>query len=62
MVPQIAAALGTSLDCLDTIGGSLVVRGERMRANVAAYGEPGAAATPGAAVDEVLGELSAYLS
>jgi 3-carboxy-cis,cis-muconate cycloisomerase len=62
VVPQIAAALGTSLDFLDTIGASLVVRADRMQANVAAYGEPGAPASPGCAVDEMLGELSAYLS
>jgi 3-carboxy-cis,cis-muconate cycloisomerase len=61
VVPEIAAALGTSLDFLDTIGTSLVVNAQRMKGNVAAYGEPGAPASPGGAVDDLLAELAAYL-
>ncbi len=62
VVPEIAAALGTCLDFLDTIAQWLVVDAARMQANVAAHGEPGAAASVDAAVDEQLAGLAAYLS
>ena len=62
VVPQIAAALGTSINFLDTIAESLVVDAARMKANVAAYGESGAAANLDAAVDELLAGLAPYLS
>ena len=62
LVPEIAAALGTSLDFLDTIGTSLVVNAERMKVNAVAYGEPANAVTLDAAVDELLGELAPYLA
>lgn len=64
VVPEIAGALGTSLDFLGTIAASLVVNPARMKDNLAAYGEPGG--TKGdtllAAVDELLGALAPYLS
>jgi 3-carboxy-cis,cis-muconate cycloisomerase len=61
VVPEIAGTLGTSLDFLDTIAAALVVNAERMRANVAQYGEaPAASFEP--AMDELLGELAPYLS
>lgn len=62
IVPGIAAALGTSLDFLETIAASLVVNAERMKANLAAYGEGGAAASVETALDELLGELAPYPS
>lgn len=61
-VPAIAGALGTCLDFLDTIAESLVVDAARMKANVAAYGEPGPAARLDAAVEELLAGLAPYLS
>jgi hypothetical protein len=60
LVPQLAGALGSCLDFLETIGGSLVVDAARMQANVAAYGTSGADVS--CAVDELLGELSPYLN
>jgi 3-carboxy-cis,cis-muconate cycloisomerase len=64
VVPEIAAALGTSLDFLATISASLVIDAGRMKANLAAYGEPDprgpAALQP--AVDEILAALAPYLS
>ena len=62
IVPEIAGALGTSLDFLDTIAASLVVDAARMRTNVATYGEEGADASPAAAVDELLADLAPYLA
>lgn len=61
LVPEIASALGTSLDFLDTIAASLVVNAARMRENLERYGqsEPGSFDT---AVDELLGELAPRLS
>ena len=61
LVPEIASALGTSLDFLDTIAGSLVVNDARMRENLQRYGEPSKDPFD-AAVDELLGELAPYLS
>ncbi len=61
-VPAIAGALGSALDFLDTIAASLVVNAERMKANVVAYGEPGAAASLDGAVDELLADLAPYLT
>ena len=61
-VPAIAGALGTCLDFLDTIAESLVVDAARMEANVAAYGEPGPAASLDAAAEELLAGLAPYLS
>ena len=64
VVPEIAGALGASLDFLGTIATSLVVNPARMKENLAAYGEPGnakAEALP-PAVDELLATLAPYLS
>ena len=62
VVPEIAGVLGTSLDFLDTIAASLVVNGERMRANVTAYGEGVPATSLEDAVDELLADLAPYLA
>jgi 3-carboxy-cis,cis-muconate cycloisomerase len=62
LVPEIAAALGTSLDFLETISGSLVVNAERMKANIAAYGEKSSAASLDSTVDDLLADLAPYLS
>jgi 3-carboxy-cis,cis-muconate cycloisomerase len=62
LVPDIAGALGTSLDFLETISASLVVNAGRMKSNLAAYGEKGAAASVEPAVDELLADLAPYLS
>jgi adenylosuccinate lyase len=63
LVPEIAGALGSALDFLDTIAAGLVVRAERMRANLEAYGE-GQRDTRGAesATGEILADLAPYLS
>jgi len=61
VVPQIADALGSSVDFLDTIGASLVVDAARMKANVAAHGAASPAADLAAATDELLAELAPYL-
>ena len=64
LVPQIAGCLGTALDCLDTIAGSLVVNADRMKANVAAHGagSPDAVQALQPALDELLAALAPYLS
>jgi 3-carboxy-cis,cis-muconate cycloisomerase len=64
LVPEIAAALGTSLDFLGTIASSLVVNAARMKANLAEYGEPGGAKGDAVqpAIDELLAGLAPYLS
>jgi 3-carboxy-cis,cis-muconate cycloisomerase len=62
VVPAIAAALGTSLDFLETIAASLVIDAPRMSANLAAYGEAAAAPALDAALEELLGELTPYPS
>ena len=64
VVPELAGALGTSLDFLELIGSSLVVDADRMRANLERYG-PGPARDPRAlafAVDEILASLAPYLA
>jgi len=63
-VPDIAEALGSALDFLDTIAVSLEVDGARMAANLATYGagethNPKGLAT---AIDELLDGLSRHLS
>jgi len=60
-VPEIAGALGSSLDFLDTLGPGLVVDAARMRANLEAHGPEGRAPDPAAAVDELLAGLTRYL-
>jgi 3-carboxy-cis,cis-muconate cycloisomerase len=64
LVPEIAAALGTSLDFLGTIAASLVVNPAPMKANLAEYGEAGGAKAEAVqpAVDELLAALAPYLS
>jgi hypothetical protein len=62
-VPEIAGALGTALEFLDTIGTSLVVNAQRMKANLEAYGTgPHDPASVETAMDEVLAALAPYLS
>jgi 3-carboxy-cis,cis-muconate cycloisomerase len=58
-VPEIAGVLGSALDFLDTIAGSLVVDAERMRANLGACGP---APQSLIAVDELLAGLAPYLT
>jgi len=60
-VPDIAAALGSSLDFLDRIGAGLVVDAARMRANLDVHGAGANPVDVGAAVDELLAELTHYL-
>lgn len=62
VVPEMAGALGSSLDFLDTIAASLVVNADRMNANVTAYGEGSPAASLEVAVDELLADLAPYLT
>ncbi|HYC38504.1 MAG TPA: lyase family protein [Usitatibacter sp.] len=62
LVPQLAGALGTSLDFLDTIATSLVVDAVRMKVNAVAYGAPAPPASLEAAVDELLAELAPHLA
>ena len=64
LVPEIASALGASLDFLDTIAASLVVDAGRMKANVQAYGPAGARGAEALqpAVEELLAALAPYLS
>ena len=62
VVPEIAAALGSALDFLDTISASLVVNADRMEANLAAYGEGSSSPGLEGAVDELLAELAPYLT
>jgi 3-carboxy-cis,cis-muconate cycloisomerase len=63
LVPDIAGALGTALEFLDTIAASLVVNAERMKANLEAYGERRRdTQAVESAVDELLADLAPYLS
>ncbi len=63
LVPEIAGALGSSLDFLETIAASLVVDAARMKANLERYGEKGGAPhSVQPAVDELLATLAPYLS
>ena len=63
LVPEIASALGSSLDFLDTIAASLVVDPARMQSNLEAFGAPGTTVSGDeATLDELLGELSPYLT
>ncbi|MGZ5080276.1 MAG: lyase family protein [Usitatibacter sp.] len=62
IVPEIAAALGTSLDFLETIAASLVVNAQRMKSNLDAHGEGGPAASLETALDELLRDLAPYPS
>ena len=63
LVPEIAAALGSSLDFLDGIAACLVVDAARMKANFAAYGGGAAIDTQALqpALDELLATLAPYL-
>jgi 3-carboxy-cis,cis-muconate cycloisomerase len=61
-VPQMADALGSAVDFLEILGGGIVVDAARMKANLAAYGEGIAAKNLEGAVDELLADLSAYLT
>ena len=61
-VPEIAGALGSSLDFLETITASLVVDAARMKANLDNYGEGSPAAGLEGACDELLAELAPYLT
>ena len=63
LVPEIASALGSSLDFLDTIAASLTIDAARMKANLEAYGAPGTlVAGDQGAMEELLAELGAYLN
>ncbi len=64
VVPEIAGALGTSLDFLGTIAESLVVNPARMKENLATHGAPGTGKAEALlpAVDELLATLAPYLS
>jgi 3-carboxy-cis,cis-muconate cycloisomerase len=63
LVPEIASALGSSLDFLDTIAASLTIDAARMKANLDAYGAPGTlVAADEGAMEELLAELGAYLN
>ncbi|HUL95245.1 MAG TPA: lyase family protein [Usitatibacter sp.] len=62
LVPDIAAALGTSLDFVETIAASLVIDASRMARNLELYGT-GAGFDPGAfapAFDETMSRLAKY--
>lgn len=63
-VPEIAGCLGSALDFLDTIAGSLVVDGARMAANLATYGAGETHNPKGleTAIDELLDGLSRHLT
>jgi adenylosuccinate lyase len=63
LVPEIASALGSSLDFLDTIAASLTIDAARMKSNLDAYGAPGTlVAADEGAMEELLAELGAYLN
>ena len=62
VVADIASALGTALDFLETIAGSLVVDAERMRANVAAHSESADTRAMERATDELLAQLTPWLT
>ena len=60
LVPEIAAALGSALDFLETIAASLVVDTKRMAENLERHGERGTIDPE--AVDELLAGLAPYSS
>ena len=60
-VPQMADALGSAVDFLETVGSQLVVDAGRMKANLQAHGE-GSRADAGPATDELLADLAPYLT
>jgi len=64
LVPEIAGALGSSLDFLETIAASLVINPARMKANLESYGESemGDPQRLQPAMDELLAALATYLS
>jgi len=63
LVPDIVSALGSSLDFLDTIAGSLVIDAARMKANLETYGAPGTTiAADGGTMEELLERLGPYLA
>jgi 3-carboxy-cis,cis-muconate cycloisomerase len=63
LVPDIVSALGSSLDFLDTIAGSLVIDAARMRSNLEAYGAPGTTvASDQGTMDELLEQLAPHLA
>jgi 3-carboxy-cis,cis-muconate cycloisomerase len=64
LVPEIAGALGSSLDFLETIAASLVINPARMKANLESYGESesGDPQRLRPAMDELLAALAPYLS
>jgi len=64
LVPEIASALGSSLDFLESIAVSLVVHADRMKTNLEAHGAGTPTATEVAAlaasVDELLADLAPH--
>jgi 3-carboxy-cis,cis-muconate cycloisomerase len=64
LVPEIAGALGSSLDFLETIAAALVINPARMKANLESYGENGGGDPQRLqpAMDELLAALAPYLT
>jgi 3-carboxy-cis,cis-muconate cycloisomerase len=62
VVPQMADALGGSVDFLEIIASGLVVNATRMKANVVASGAEVPAASLESAVDDLLADLAPYLT
>lgn len=63
LVPEIASALGSSLDFLDTIAAALVIDADRMKANLETYGAPGTTvAADEPTMEELLSGLGPYLT
>jgi len=61
-VPQLADALGSSVDFLEIVSSSLVVDDARMKKNLDAHGEAGGKGDLAAATDELLADLAPYLT
>jgi 3-carboxy-cis,cis-muconate cycloisomerase len=61
-VPQMADALGASIDFLETIAASLVIDAPSMKKNLEAHGDGVPAAGLAAATDELLADLASYLT
>ena len=61
-VPQLADALGSSVDFLEIVSSSLVVDAARMKKNLDAHGEAGGKGDLATATDELLADLAPYLT
>jgi 3-carboxy-cis,cis-muconate cycloisomerase len=63
LVPELASALGSALDFLDTVAAALVVDAARMKQNLAAHGAPGTTVpSDEATLEELLAALGTYLT